>query len=148
MKSHEYHTAKAIYASNAISDLIMLPTPLLTHSSLFICVVALASVVHLSACSFVLSGDEAYLAKERVRLGLGALKTFEAVWPLAGFVQQQLKRIAREVFALPRPNHGAALIFEDEIMAFIDENTLLTGSDGHDDSSLLALQPGLLSTVS
>src|SRR5690606_32511625 len=97
-----FHTSKAVHAANAISKLVTLPTPLIKHSPFFTCVLTLATVVHLSACSWLLTGDEGYLAKERIRLGIGALKTLDEVWGVAGAVLTQVKSAAREVFRYPR----------------------------------------------
>jgi hypothetical protein len=87
--------------------------------------ITLGAIVHLGACSFVLYGDEGYLAKERIRLGIGALKTLEECWTVAGCVLQQVKGVAREVFALPKPKERDekvnGFITEDEIMKYIDE---------------------------
>ncbi|KAF8444351.1 hypothetical protein BDZ91DRAFT_156825 [Kalaharituber pfeilii] len=129
-----FHTSKAVYAANAISKLVTLPTPLIKHSPFFTCVLTLATIVHLSACSWLLSGDEGYLAKERIRLGIGALKTLEDVWGIAGCVLQQIKAASREVFRFPRPEGWAAefvgaggIITEEEMMRFIEEEGALEG---------------------
>ncbi|KAL7271926.1 hypothetical protein RUND412_005288 [Rhizina undulata] len=122
------HTAKAINAANTISKLITLPCPLIKHTPFFTCVITLGAIVHLSACSWLLTGDEGFLAKERIRLGVGALKTLEEVWSVAGCVLQQVKSVAREVFSLPAPMGsvgGGGIITEAEVMKFIeDERTL------------------------
>lgn len=131
-----FHTSKAVHAANAISKLVTLPTPLIKHTPFFTCVLTLATVVHLSACSWLLSGDEGYLAKERIRLGIGALKTLDEVWGVAGCVLQQVKGAAREVFRFPRPEGWAELlgtggaagvITEEEMMRYIEEEGGLEG---------------------
>lgn len=146
-KSYEYHTAKAIHGANAISDLITLPTPLLKHTSLISCMVTLGAIVHLSACSFVLSGEEAHTAKERIRLALGALKGLEKVWSFAASVQQQLKRAAREVFNSRKSMDASksGLITEEEMMTLMDTDYSLHVPAGIDYAGLLASKGNPLS---
>jgi len=80
-----------------------------------------------------LCGEEGYLAKERIRLSVGALKTLEDVWHVAGCVLLQVKLVAREVFALPRPEgvRGGGILTEEDIFKIIDEekNIELLGVD-------------------
>lgn len=109
------HTARTIAAANTISKLITLPTPLIKHTPFFTCFVALASIVHLSACSWLLSGDEAFLAKERIRLGVGALKVMESCWAVAETVAAQVGVVAREVFREQEEGVG------EEVMRFLEE---------------------------
>ncbi|PWW72308.1 hypothetical protein C7212DRAFT_354685 [Tuber magnatum] len=121
------HTAKAIQAANTISKLITLPCPLIKHTPFFTCVITLAAIVHLSACSWLLHGDEGFLAKERIRLGVGALKTLEEVWSVAGCVLMQVKGVAREVFSLqvPEGEHFTGIITEEEVYRYIEEERTL-----------------------
>lgn len=148
-----FHTSKAVHAANAISKLITLPTPLIKHTPFFTCVLTLATIVHLSACSWLLTGDEGYLAKERIRLGIGALKTLDEVWGVAGCVLQQVRLAARHVFRFPRPEGwtdllgpGGGVITEEEMMRIIEEEGGLEGDVtglGPGDNELAA-QAGLL----
>jgi len=121
------HTAKAIQAANTISKLITLPCPLIKHTPFFTCVITLAAIVHLSACSWLLHGDEGFLAKERIRLGVGALKTLEEVWNVAGCVLMQVKGVAREVFSLqvPEGEQLTGIITEEEVYRYIEEERTL-----------------------
>lgn len=121
------HTAKAIQAANTISKLITLPCPLIKHTPFFTCVITLAAIVHLSACSWLLHGDEGFLAKERIRLGVGALKTLEEVWNVAGCVLMQVKGVAREVFSLqvPEGEQFTGIITEEEVRRYIEEERTL-----------------------
>lgn len=121
------HTAKAITAANTIAKLITLPAPLIKHTPFFTCVITLAAIVHLSACSWLLTGDEGYLAKERIRLGVGALKTLGEIWGVADCVLMQVKGAARDVFALqiPAGTQRSGIITEEEVFRFIDEERTL-----------------------
>ncbi|KAI5787293.1 hypothetical protein EDC01DRAFT_181902 [Geopyxis carbonaria] len=103
------HTARTLLAANAISKLLTLPTPLVKHTPFFTCIITLACIVHLSACSWLLSGDEAFLAKERIRLGVGALKGLDGTWGVAAEVLGQVKWVARECFALEEGEGGGVV---------------------------------------
>ncbi|KAI5800163.1 hypothetical protein DFH27DRAFT_623391 [Peziza echinospora] len=151
-----FHTSKAVHAANAISKLVTLPTPLIKHSPFFTCVLTLATIVHLSACSWLLAGDEGFLAKERIRLGIGALKTMEVVWGIAGCVLGQVKGAAREVFRFQKldggngggwgndglgvPTGGAGEMTQEEILRYIEEE----GGLGGDVAGLGDVDPAMM----
>ncbi|KAF3119542.1 hypothetical protein TWF703_003296 [Orbilia oligospora] len=118
-----FHTTKAIRAADAISKLITLPTPLIKHTPFFTCIITLSAIVHLSACSWLLYGEEGFMAKERIRLSVGALKTLEDIWHVAGCVLMQVKVVSREVFALPRPegSKGGGVLTEEEFAKLVDD---------------------------
>jgi hypothetical protein len=115
------HTARTIAAANNISKLVTLPTPIIKHTPFLTCVITLAAVVHLSACSWLLSGDEGFLAKERIRLGVGALRSLGGVWGVAGSVLKQVKGVAREVFRLKGGGGGQGVVSEEEVLRYIEE---------------------------
>ncbi|KAI5796685.1 hypothetical protein FPQ18DRAFT_255787 [Pyronema domesticum] len=115
------HTARTIAAANNISKLVTLPTPIIKHTPFLTCVITLAAVVHLSACSWLLSGDEGFLAKERIRLGVGALRSLGGVWGVAGSVLKQVKGVAREVFRLEGGGGGQGVVSEEEVLRYIEE---------------------------
>lgn len=58
--------------------------------------------MNLSACAYVLQGVEWYRTRDRIRLGLGGLKKFGEVWKVSRRIEKETKKIAREVFGLPR----------------------------------------------
>ncbi|TGZ77021.1 hypothetical protein EX30DRAFT_352195 [Ascodesmis nigricans] len=97
-KATPLHTARTLTAANTLSKLLTLPTPLIKHTPLFTSFITLACIIHLSACSWLLSGDEAFLAKERIRLGVGGLRAMGRVWGvLGGGMLAQVRFVAREV---------------------------------------------------
>lgn len=155
LKPMAFHTTKAIRAADTISKLITLPTPLIKHTPWFTCVITLAAIVHLSACCFVLVGEDSFISKERIRLGVGALKTMEEVWPVAGCVLQQVKGVAKEVFAIQartppevdRMHNGTRVgdsgregslgaLSEEDVMRLIDDEN---GFDSLGESDYLGL---------
>jgi hypothetical protein len=120
------HTARTIAAANTIAKLVTLPTPLIKHTPFLAGVITLACVVHLSACSWLLSGDEGFLAKERIRLGVGALKALGGVWGIAQEVLGQVKGVAREVFR----GEAEGGVTEEEVMRYLEEEEVADWGEG------------------
>jgi hypothetical protein len=99
------HTAKAIEAADRISNLITLPGDSLKHSPLFAVSVAESALVHLSAYILSTEAEQTSLIRDRVALGVGALKGVRLTWPLASGVLDTLRQASREVIAV-RSNAG------------------------------------------
>jgi hypothetical protein len=99
-RSYDFHTAKILEAANAAIDLFALPSPVVMHTPLVICGLTLAILAQISACTFVLKGADYVAGRDRVRLGLGAVKEFSEVWPVGRKTMKEVKAIAREVLSL------------------------------------------------
>ena len=94
-------------------NLYALPSSILLHTPLGICGITKATLANLSACAYVYNnrGDdrerggnlerssEWKMARDRIRLGLGATKVLAGVWEGARGTERELKAIARGVFA-------------------------------------------------
>jgi hypothetical protein len=99
------HTRKTIDAAQTAINLYALPSPILLHTPLGICGITKATLANLSACAYVFDprgekgGNAWNMTRDRVRLGLGATKTFAQVWAGAKGTERELKKIARGVFA-------------------------------------------------
>ncbi|TGO36565.1 hypothetical protein BHYA_0121g00260 [Botrytis hyacinthi] len=107
------HTKKTIDAAQTAMNLYALPSPILLHTPLGICGITKATLANLSACAYVYNnrGDdrerggnferssEWKMARDRIRLGLGATKVLAGVWEGARGTERELKTIARGVFA-------------------------------------------------
>ncbi|KAJ8066195.1 hypothetical protein OCU04_005281 [Sclerotinia nivalis] len=107
------HTKKTIEAAQTAINLYALPSPILLHTPLGICGITKATLANLSACAYVYDdrGDgnrgeregkesaEWRMARDRIRLGLGATKVLAGVWEGARGTERELKIIARGVFA-------------------------------------------------
>jgi hypothetical protein len=102
-RSYWLHTKKTLEAAEAAINLYALPIPILQHSALGICGIALSTLANLSACAYILQGAEWYRTRDRIRLGLGGLKKFGECWKAARRTERETKKIARNVFTLPRP---------------------------------------------
>lgn len=81
-------------------NLFTAPTACIKHTPLLVCAVALAILAELSACSYVLQGEEYAAARTRIRLGIGTLKEFGRIWSVGDQTLSEVKTIAREVFAM------------------------------------------------
>ncbi|KAI9763695.1 MAG: hypothetical protein M1840_009168 [Geoglossum simile] len=124
-KADGFHTAKTIGAADDLARLITLPTPIIRHTPFFTCAVTVASIVHLSSCSFLMTSDDARVAKERVRLSVGALKTMRDVWPVADTVLHQVKAVAREVYARkPSSQNSWDIATEEAIMRYLEDEQI------------------------
>ncbi|KAF7863810.1 hypothetical protein EAF04_006775 [Stromatinia cepivora] len=106
------HTKKTTEAAQTAINLYALPSPILLHTPLGICGITKATLANLSACAYVYDnrGDECRgeregkestewrMARDRIRLGLGATKVLAGVWEGARGTERELKIIARGVF--------------------------------------------------
>ncbi|PVH87129.1 hypothetical protein DL98DRAFT_509999 [Cadophora sp. DSE1049] len=102
-RTYWLHTKKTLEAAEAAINLYALPCPILSHSPLGICGLTFSTLANLSACAFILTGPEWYRTRDRIRLGLGSLKTMGEVWAIARKSEKETKMIARSVFAMPKP---------------------------------------------
>lgn len=142
------YTVRTLGAANTLSKLVTLPTPLIRHTPFLTCAITLACVVHLAACScsgygpvpgptgWLLSGDEAFLAKERIRLAVGSLRALARVWALADDVLAQVQEVARELFRFEPDGGGDGIDLADgmseEVLHFFEteDPALWGGADG------------------
>jgi hypothetical protein len=81
-------------------NLFTAPTACIRHTPLIVCAIAISILAELSACSYVLQGQQYDAARTRIRLGIGTLKEYGKVWPVGGQTLSEVKTIAREVFAM------------------------------------------------
>ncbi|KFY14410.1 hypothetical protein V492_02632 [Pseudogymnoascus sp. VKM F-4246] len=102
-RSFDFHTTKVLEAAEAGTGLFTLPSPFTTHSPLAICGLTLLILAQISACRFKLKGAEYKAARDRVRLGLGAIKVLGEVWAIGQVTVGEIQIIARDVLSLPRP---------------------------------------------
>ncbi|PGH02054.1 hypothetical protein GX51_04866 [Blastomyces parvus] len=132
-EAYQLHTVKALTAAERISSLLALPTTLVKQSQFIICMVALSTIVQLSAYIFDPNVAASRALKERIRVNLGALRAHEKIWPLGRKSLEEVKSIARQVFALQKfdtqvisdllanpcnfPNHPGNSIMLDESLA-------------------------------
>jgi hypothetical protein len=117
-RTYWLHTKKCLEAAETAINLYALPIPILQHTPVGICSIALSTLANISACSYVLSGAEWYRTRDRIRLGLGGLKKFGEVWAIGRRTEKETKKIARHVFQLPRPGMEMAGSFDFEMLGY------------------------------
>lgn len=101
-RAFDFHTTKVLEAAEAGTGLFTLPSSFTTHSPLAICGLTLLILAQMSACRFKLKGAEYKAARDRVRLGLGAIKVLGKVWPIGHVTVGEIQTIARDVLSLQR----------------------------------------------
>ncbi|KAF2094421.1 hypothetical protein NA57DRAFT_13940, partial [Rhizodiscina lignyota] len=94
------HTKKILLAIERMTALLTLPTNMAAHTPFTICMVATVTIGHLSACNHVLKGEQLKIARERIRVAIGALEAFAEVWPRGKKVLREVKLVARELLGL------------------------------------------------
>ncbi|KAL2819561.1 hypothetical protein BDW59DRAFT_151348 [Aspergillus cavernicola] len=96
----QLHTAKVLRAIDQLDDLLTLPTNIATHTPFIICMIANTVIAHLAACRFHYHGRQLKLARERVRLSMGALKVLGEFWPMGLRTYKEVGIVAREILGL------------------------------------------------
>jgi hypothetical protein len=125
-RTYWLHTKKALDAAGAAIDQYALPCLIRHHSSAYICGVAKMTLANLSACANILEGAEWLQTRDRIRLGLGTLKGYGEVWPLAQRTEKELKKIARQVFAeLRTENIILSSTLNENVYAAMSRDTLV-----------------------
>jgi hypothetical protein len=99
-RTHWLHTKKTLEAAAAAINLYALPCPIINHTPLGICGLAISTLANLSACAYVLHGAEWYRTRDRIRLGLGGLKAMGEIWQISRRTEKETKLIARSVCAM------------------------------------------------
>ena len=101
-RAYDFHTTKVLQASESAIGLFTLPTPFLKHTPLVICSMTLSLLAQIAACRLKLKGLLYNAARDRIRLGLGVIKTMGEVWPVAQKTLKEVQIIARETLSLPK----------------------------------------------
>ena len=95
------HTAKALRAANAITQLAGIQPDVKMCSPVLMCGLTTAATVHLPAYAIVDTPDQAVAIKERMQLCITALGAYGEVWPRASIAKGQVAKFAREVLTKP-----------------------------------------------
>ncbi|EON62361.1 hypothetical protein W97_01583 [Coniosporium apollinis CBS 100218] len=120
------HTTKILRAIERMTDMLTLPTRIAVHSPFTICMIATMTIAHLSACKYVLKGEQLKIARERIRVAMGALEVFAEVWPRGKKVVREVKIVARELLSL---GAGTEAREPTEVRSLLDANALLILDD-------------------
>lgn len=88
--------------------MLTLPIRLARHTPFNICMIATMTIAHLSACKYVFTGEQLKVARERIRVAMGALEVFAEIWPRAKRVVGEVKIVARTLLSLePLPRQAS-----------------------------------------
>lgn len=144
---------KCLSAIQNLDQLLTLPTNLHIHTPFLICMVANATIAHLSACRFLHQGEKLATSREKIRLTMGTLKRLGEYWSLGKRTFQELGVIAREILCLtadsaPVPASTSATMVQPEQLpaGFSSAGWLFDAN--LDFGALLAIQsPSLLGAV-
>ncbi|KAL4995356.1 hypothetical protein BDV10DRAFT_134486 [Aspergillus recurvatus] len=104
----QLHTTKVLRAIDAFDDLLTLPTNIATHTPFIICMISNLVIAHLAACRFHYQGQALKLARERIRLSMGALKVLGEYWTMGRRTYREVGVVAREILGLkdvPKQQH-------------------------------------------
>ena len=93
--SSNSHTARTLQSASDIYDLVRPLKNMKRHSHFMVCIVTLASLIHIS--SWVVTGEKDEVARQHVRLSIGLMKRFAEVWPIAMAVLDQVKNVVTEI---------------------------------------------------
>ncbi|KAH8799690.1 hypothetical protein F5884DRAFT_810890 [Xylogone sp. PMI_703] len=100
-KSIAMHTAKTLEAIEAVFLLFALPTPHIKHSPTVTCGLALIIMAQVSVCSHIWKQGEMYnVGRDRVRLGLGAIRTAMGIWGMARRSARELVSVSKELLGI------------------------------------------------
>jgi hypothetical protein len=99
--AYSTHTAKALRAANAITNLASIQRPISFSTPVLVCGITCAATVHLPAYAMMDRPDQASAIKERLQLSISALGAFGEVWPRAAIAKSQIAKFAREVITTP-----------------------------------------------
>jgi len=116
------HTAKIVRAMGRLMDMLTLPTKMAVHTPFTICMISTATIAQLSACKHELKGDQLKVARQQIRVAMGALEIFAEVWPGVRRTIKETKIVARELLKL----NGANEVAQDPLNAKIADIRAVT----------------------
>jgi hypothetical protein len=105
-RAYDFHTTKVLEASESAIGLFTLPAPFLKRTPLVICSLTLSLLAQIAACRLRLKGVVYTAARDRIRLGLGVIKTLGEVWPVAQKTVKEVQIIARETLSVPKSTNA------------------------------------------
>ncbi|KAM3515972.1 hypothetical protein MY11210_000512 [Beauveria gryllotalpidicola] len=102
------HTVRVLRAVESQIRLLALPSRPFNHTPFCTCMISEGTLALLSACKFLLRGDELAIARDQIRLTIGCLKNLGALWPRVARNVSQIQTIAKHVLGIETHNDAAA----------------------------------------
>lgn len=98
------HTARALKATEQSTKLLAIPCSMEQHNLFTLCIIASLTTAQVAACNILLEDRALSIARDRVRLGIGALNTLGNLWPLAKKMAKEVRHVARRSLVGPQSN--------------------------------------------
>ncbi|KAM3441027.1 hypothetical protein MY4824_001811 [Beauveria thailandica] len=124
------HTVRVLRAVESQIRLLALPSRPFNHTPFCTCMISEGTLALLSACKFLLRGDELAVARDQIRLTIGCLKSLGALWPRAARNVSQIQTIAKHVLGIETHSSAAAAAAADK-----GASPLATCASGEKESS-------------
>ncbi|EUC35340.1 hypothetical protein COCCADRAFT_77407, partial [Bipolaris zeicola 26-R-13] len=103
------HTARVLKATEIATRLLAIPCALERHNLFTTCMTAQLAAVQVAACVYLLDGHALTIARDRVSLSIGFLKTMGSTWPLGKIVATEVRTIARLSFSNTSTQHVGSM---------------------------------------
>ena len=124
-QSERLHTRRTLDAVTATMKLCALPVSIVQQSPLTVNCVALSTMASMMEHQSMLSSSHPP-TRDKMRLGIAILNQFAQVWLIGANTSARMKKMAREVFTMARPDHLSEPSFLTDVATFLDQNLLST----------------------
>ncbi|KAF2470365.1 uncharacterized protein BDR25DRAFT_287260 [Lindgomyces ingoldianus] len=101
------HTARSLKAAEMQTKLLAIPCVMEKHHLFTLCISASLAAAQIAACNVLLEDRALSIARDRIRLSIGALNAMGSLWPLAKKMARDIRFIARRTLSIPQRNHSA-----------------------------------------
>ncbi|GAD96579.1 hypothetical protein NECHADRAFT_51686 [Paecilomyces variotii No. 5] len=91
------HTARVLRSTETQIRLLVLPVREFHHTPFITCMVSGGALAPLSACKFMLKGEDLAITRNQIRMTIGRLKTLGDIWPITARNVWEIQMIARQV---------------------------------------------------
>lgn len=89
------HTARVLKASEMHTRLLAIPCTMERHNVFTMYMAARLATTQISACRYLLEDRALAIARDRIRLSIGFLKSMGTIWPLGKMMAKEVSHIAR-----------------------------------------------------
>ncbi|TQV90720.1 C6 zinc finger domain-containing protein [Cordyceps javanica] len=94
------HTVRVLRSVESQIRLLALPSRPFNHTPFCTCMISEGTLALLSACKFLLRGNELAIARDQIRLTIGCLKHLGDLWPRISRNVSQIQTIAKHVLSI------------------------------------------------
>ena len=97
-QSRPVHTARTLKACDMQTKLLAIPCAVERHNIMIACIVATIATAQVAACR-LLEDHALSIARDRVRLSIGYLKTMGSLWPTSVTMAKEVRFVARSALS-------------------------------------------------